>query len=90
MFKFILFFCLLLNFSSSLLYAQEGAIGILTVDEFSRRKGLIENKIGAFNLFLRSIDKSPEVLFFDKDSSLIEEKLFDFNFLPIHSNQIIE
>ncbi len=69
-----------------LLFAQESGFGSRTLDEYVRRKVLIEPKEERLGLYLRSMDKSPKELFFGNDSTLIEKKSWNYEFLPIYSS----
>jgi hypothetical protein len=67
-------------------FSQESGFGNLTLDEFARRKGLIEPGKYGLGIFYRSMDKSPEELFFGKDSTSVEKKLWNYEFLPIYTS----
>jgi len=71
---------------NSLLFAQESGFGNRTLDEYVRRKVLIEPKEERLGLYLRSMDKSPKELFFGNDSTLIEKKSWNYEFLPLYSS----
>lgn len=80
---FIFFSVVLLNFN---LLAQKTGFGNLTMDEYVRRKELIESKKQAFGFLLRSLDKSPEFLFLGSDSSSNPKKIWHYEFLPIYNS----
>ena len=82
--RFFLSFIFLLQFS--FVNAQESGFGNLTLDEYFRRKTLTENDNDFTSLFLRTLDKSPQQLFFGKDSSSIQKKLWNFELLPLYSS----
>ena len=67
-------------------FSQESGFGNLTLDEFARRKGLIEPRKYGLGIFHRSMDKSPEELFFEKDSATNKRKLWNYEFLPIYTS----
>jgi hypothetical protein len=67
-------------------FSQESGFGNLTLDEFARRKGLAETGNYSLGIFHRSMDKSPEELFFGKDSSSTKKKFWNYEFLPLFSS----
>ncbi len=67
-------------------FSQESGFGSLTLDEFARRNGLTEPGKYALGIFHRSMDKSPEELFFGKDSTSKEKSLWNYEFLPIYTS----
>lgn len=71
---------------SPLLFAQESGFGNLTLDEYVRRKVLVEHEKEGLGLLLRSMDKSPKELFFGIDSTPIEKNLWNLEFLPLYSS----
>jgi hypothetical protein len=64
-------------------FTQESGFGNITLDEYARRKALSEPGKEGLGLLLRSMDKSPDELFFGKDSSLTEKKLWNYEFQPL-------
>jgi hypothetical protein len=81
---FLPLFFIFLNLNP-LLFAQESGFGNRTLDEYVRRKALIESRVEGLGFNLRSMDKSPKELFFGNDSTLIEKKLWNYEFLPLYS-----
>jgi len=71
---------------SHLLIAQDSGFGNLSLDEFARRKALIETGKEGLGIFHRSMDKSPYKLFFGKDSTSTERKLWHYEFLPVYTS----
>ncbi len=69
-----------------MLLAQENGFANLTLDEYVRRKAISEPEKKGLGFFLRFMDKSPEDLFFGKDSTPIEKKLWNYEFLPLYSS----
>ena len=67
-------------------FSQESGFGNLTLDEYVRRETLIKSEKGGLGILHRSMDKSPEDLFFGKDSTPIEKKFWNYEFLPIYSS----
>ncbi len=67
-------------------FSQESGFGNLTLDEYVRREALIKSEKGGLGILHRSMDKSPEDLFFGKDSTSIEKKLWNYEFLPIYTS----
>ncbi len=65
---------------------QETAFGNQTVDEFLRRKSLVERNNENTGWMLRSASASIEALFYQSDSASSNKKLFDFAILPIYFN----
>jgi hypothetical protein len=68
------------------IFAQESGFGNLTLDEFARRKSLTLTEKDGLGIFYRSMDKSPEKLFFEKDSTPNKKKLWNYEFLPIYTS----
>ncbi len=66
-------------------FSQESGFGNLTLDEYARRRGLTEPIKYGLGIFHRSMDKSPEELFFGKDSTSNQKKLWNYEFLPIYT-----
>ncbi len=69
-----------------LVKAQETAIGNQTVDEFLRRKSLVESNNVNIGWMLRTVTPSVEGIFYQSDSSTRNKKLFDYAILPIYFN----
>ena len=66
--------------------AQEAAFGNQTVDEFLRRKSLVDSNNENTGWMLRSASASVEGIFYQSDSASPNKKLFDFAILPIYFN----
>jgi hypothetical protein len=69
-----------------LVHGQETAFGNQTVDEFLRRKSLVESNNGNIGWMLRTVTPSVEGIFYQSDSTSPNKKLFDFAILPIYFN----
>ncbi len=67
-------------------FSQESGFGNLTLDEYVRRKALIKSEKGGLGILNRSMDKSPEELFFGKDSISKKEELWDYELLPLNTS----
>ncbi len=80
LFYFFIFFPLFLS------QAQEIAFGISTIDEFLRRKSLVDTNNNSTGWMLRTASGSVEGLFYQRDSLSLEKKLFDYDILPIYFN----
>lgn len=78
-----LVFCSLIQFVA---FSQGSGFGNLILDEFSRRKILTTHSNEVLGVLHRSLDKSPEELFFGKDSVSKKDKLLYYEFLPLYSN----
>ncbi len=83
---FHFFFFILVLITPLFGFSQESGFGNLTLDEFARRKGLSERGKYGLGIFHRSMDKSPEELFFGKDSTSKEKNLWNYEFLPIYTS----
>ena len=66
--------------------AQETAFGNQTVDEFLRRKSLVESANENTGWMLRSASASVERIFYQSDSLSRNKKLFEYGILPIYFN----
>uniref|UniRef100_UPI004048E891 capsule assembly Wzi family protein n=1 Tax=Algoriphagus sp. TaxID=1872435 RepID=UPI004048E891 len=67
-------------------FSQESGFGNITLDEYARRKALTDSDKQGLGIFHRSMDKSPELLFFRKDIVSTEKKLWNYEFLPIYTS----
>ncbi len=67
-------------------FSQESGFGNLTLDEFARRKALTDPGKYGLGLLYRSMDKSPEDLFFEKDSTSSTKKKWHYEFLPLYTS----
>ncbi len=82
-----LIFCYFLIFVTVLVVqAQETAFGIQVVDDFLRRKSLIDSNNENIYSMLRMASASPEMIFYRGDSVLKKKKLFDYKVLPLYFN----
>lgn len=68
------------------LQAQETAFGNQTLDEFLRRKSLIDTITNSTGLMLRTPSGSVEDLFYQRDSLFRTKKIFDYDILPLYFN----
>jgi hypothetical protein len=66
--------------------SQETAFGNQTVDEFLRRKSLVDSNNENTGWMLRTSSASVEALFYKIDSASRKKKLFDYVILPIYFN----
>jgi hypothetical protein len=66
--------------------AQETAFGNQTVDEFLRRKSLVDSNNENTGWMLRTSLASIETLFYQIDSAFLNKKLFEYEILPIYFN----
>jgi len=64
--------------------AQETAFGNQNIDEFLKRKSLIDTITNSTGWMLRTASGSVEDLFYQRDSLSPEKKLFDYAVLPIY------
>ncbi len=80
---FVFFSVILLNFN---LLAQESGFGNLILDEYVRRNAITESRKEGLGLLLRSVDKSPKDLFFEKDSTSSTKKKWHYEFLPLYTS----
>ena len=71
-------------FSVLITYAQETASGNQVVDEFFRRKSLVNSINNSTGWMLRTASGSVDDIFYQIDSISLEKKLFDFAILPIY------
>jgi hypothetical protein len=85
-FCFLLFF----YFSSFVVEAQETAFGNQTLDEFLRRKSIINLDLEKTGWMLRSTSGSPKGIFHTKDSVTQEKMLFDYKVLPLYLNTRVD
>ena len=86
--RFLIFFSTILLFPIFIHegFSQESGFGNITLDEYSRRIALTDSDKQGLGIFHRSMDKSPELLFFRKDSVSTEKKLWNYEFLPIYTS----
>jgi hypothetical protein len=84
------FFTFIFCISGSLLFSQESGFGNLRLDEYVRRKVLINPLNESMGILYRSMDKSPEELFFGKDTTPIVRKLWHFEVLPLYTTIIFD
>ncbi len=66
--------------------AQETAFGNQSIDEFLRRKSLVESANENTGWMLRSASASIEEIFYQSGSASPNKKLFDYAILPIYLN----
>jgi hypothetical protein len=66
--------------------AQETAFGNQSIDEFLRRKSLIDTNNNSTGWMLRIASASAEDLFYQRDSLSRKKKPFDYAILPIYFN----
>ena len=74
---------LLVNFSIN---AQETALGNQTIDDFLRRKTLIDKEYEKTGWMLRSTSGLTEELFYPMDSVFQKKRLFEYKILPLYFN----
>lgn len=74
---------LLVNFSIN---AQETALGNQTIDDFLRRKTLIDKEYEKTGWMLRSPSGLTEELFYPMDSVFQKKRLFEYKILPLYFN----
>jgi hypothetical protein len=67
-------------------HAQETAFGNQVIDEFMRRESLKSMHNGKIGYMLRTSTATLEDFFYQIENGSSEEKLFDFNILPIYFN----
>jgi hypothetical protein len=86
--RFLIFFSTILLFPIFIHegFSQKSGFGNITLDEYARRKALTDSDKHGLGIFHRSMDKSPELLFFRKDSVSTEKKLWNYEFLPIYTS----
>ncbi len=83
---FNIFFLFIFSHFNTFLFAQDSGFGSLNLDEYSRRKGLIDGDKGGTSFHLRFMDESPKKLFFEMDSIPFEKKGWSFEFLPVYTS----
>jgi hypothetical protein len=84
--KKIYLFIYLFLFFNFLVNAQETAFGNQTVDDFLRRKDLIEKEYEKKGWMLRSTSGSIEESFYPRDSVFQKKKLFNYKIFPLYFN----
>lgn len=82
MIRFLSFFLIFLT--SLTVNGQEVAFGNQIIDEFLRRKSLIDINKNNTGWMLRTASASNKDLFYYSDSLSLEKKLFDYDILPIY------
>ena len=84
--RHLLFFYFFIFLPGIIAQAQEASSGNQTVDEFIRRKSLIDTITNSAGWMLRTASGSSEDLFYQSDSLSLEKKRFDYDILPIYFN----
>ncbi len=86
MIRILLFSYFFLFLTVFITKAQETAFGNQTVDEFLRRKSLVDSNNENTGWMLRTSLASIETLFYQIDSAFLNKKLFEYEILPIYFN----
>jgi hypothetical protein len=88
--RHLLSFYFLIFLPVFLAQAQETAFGNQTVDEFLRRKSLVERNNENTGWMVRTAAASVEDLFYQSDSASSNKKHFDLAILPIYFNNRLD
>jgi hypothetical protein len=84
--RHLLAFYFLIFLPVFLVHGQETAFGNQMIDEFLRRKSLVESNNENIGWMLRTASASVEGIFYQSDSASPNKKLLDFAILPIYFN----
>ena len=80
------FFSFMFSLFNTFLFAQGSGFGNLILDEYARRKVVIDGGKDGMGFLLRFMDKSPKDLFFDNDSISIQDNSLSYEFLPFNTS----
>uniref|UniRef100_UPI00404B5AA5 capsule assembly Wzi family protein n=1 Tax=Flavobacterium sp. TaxID=239 RepID=UPI00404B5AA5 len=84
--RHIIYFYFLIFLPVCVIQAQEAAFGNQTIDDFLKRKSLIDTVTNSTGWMLRTSSGSVEDLFYQRDSLTRNKKRFDYAVLPIYFN----